>query len=164
MSCRPKLSCDAACRLATSSHGISSRLGRRDLLDWCKLGRARGHSSWSGMESLVTGTCMAWYKLVHMQGSCKGRDVHGSFMPTTTDGDGLVGAVGELELTCQGALRVTSSGEQGWLTGAGASWQRWSMTCPGRVDKGCLCGKAGAACAFGTVGRQRGGKSGSSWG
>ena len=82
----------------------------------------------------MTVTCMAWCKLVHMQGSCKGRDVHGSFMPTAADGDGLAGTVGELELTCRGALRVTRSGE------------------------------TGTACAFGRVGRQRGRKSGSSWG
>ena len=69
-----------------------------------------------------------------MQGSCKGRDVHGSFMPIAADGDGLARAVGELELTCRGALRVTRSGE------------------------------TGVACAFGTVGRQKGRKSKSSWG
>ena len=145
MSCRPKLSYDVARRLATSAHGISSRLARRDSLDWCKLGGAQGHRSRSGIESLVTGTCMAWCKLVHMQGSCRGHNVHGSFMPTAAEGDGLAEVVGELELTCRGALRVTNNGEQGWLTGAGASWQRWSVMCPGHADKG-MCSWESRGC------------------
>ena len=40
---------------------------------------------------------------------------------------------------------MTSSGEQGWLVGAGASWQGWSVTCPGHADKG-MCSQESKGC------------------